>query len=98
MDASCRFLVSSFAQSHQLVDREYEHTEHKVCHDFHGASNANVARSKLVLQTPVYPLHHGALLEALLFGPGELTWLLARHDYVLGLASSISWIHYGHVT
>src|SRR6266853_86631 len=98
MDGPGRFLVSSFTQSHQLIDGEYEHTEHQVCHDFHGTSNADVARSKLVLQTPIDPLHHGALLEALLFGPSELTWLLARHDYVLGLASSISRIHYGHVT
>ena len=87
-------------QFHQLIRRQRQHAEHQVRHHFGRTSHPHVPPSKLVLQSPVDPLHHGSLLVSLLLGPTQFPFHLA-HRNVLGLALRSArrfQIHDGHVS
>ncbi len=53
----------SLSQSHQLVSRQGQDAEHQVPHYFGGALNPDVFAAKIVFESRIAALGHGALVE-----------------------------------
>ncbi len=53
----------SLSQSHQLVSRQRQDTEHQMPHDFGGTLNPEGVATEFALESRIAALGHGALVE-----------------------------------